>query len=53
MITRPDIPAGVHDLSPRQSDYLARLVAVWFNDHAELDRARFLTLLDEAKAVAS
>ena len=51
MLTTPDIPAGVHDLTPAQSDYLARLVAVWFNDHAEMERDRFLTLLDEAKAV--
>ena len=52
MITRPDIPAGVHDLTVEQSDYLARLVALWFMEHAEMDRAQFLKLLDEAKAVA-
>lgn len=51
MITRPDIPAGVHDLTPRQSDYGFRLAAAWFVEHAEMDRARFLTLLDEVKAV--
>ena len=53
MLTRSDIPAGVADLTPTQVDYLARLTAMWFIDHAELDRARFLTLLDEAKAVSS
>lgn len=50
MITRPDIPAGVHDLTVEQSDYLARLAASWFMDHAEMDRTQFLTLLDEVKA---
>ena len=52
MFVRTDIPAGVDDLTQSQGDFLARLVAAWFVDHAELDRARFLTLLDEAKAVA-
>ena len=52
MFSTVDIPSGVADLSVGQSDFLARLVACWFMEHAELDRARFLTLLDEAKAVA-
>lgn len=50
MMTRPDIPAGVHDLTPAQTDYLTALTALWFMDHAEMDRDRFLTLLDEVKA---
>ena len=50
MMTRPDIPAGVYDLTPAQTDYLAALTALWFMDHAEMDRARFLRLLEEAKA---
>ena len=49
---RTDIPAGVGDLTPAQERMLSRLTAAWFIDHAEMDRPRFLTLLDEAKAVA-
>jgi len=53
MLVRTDIPAGVDDLTPTQGDFLARLVAAWFVDHAEMDRGRFLTLLDEVKEVSA
>lgn len=41
----------VHDLTPAAHTYLAALVAGWFAAHAELDRPRFLTFVDEAVAV--
>lgn len=51
MITRADILTEAYDLHVDQSDHLARFVAKWFAEHAEMDRARFVTLLDEAKAI--
>lgn len=38
-------------LSTAENDVLSAKVAGWFVEHAELDRERFLTLVDEAKAV--
>lgn len=52
MITRADILTSVYDLHTDQSDMLARACGAWFAEHAEMDRDRFLTLLDEAKAMA-
>lgn len=46
------VPAElVAALSTAENDVLSAKVAGWFVEHAELDRERFLTLVDEAKAV--
>ena len=52
MITRADILVSAFDLTPSQTDMLARACAAWFAEHAEMDRARFLALLDEAQATS-
>lgn len=49
------IPPGVacRMLTDSEAHHLSGLVGQWFAEHAEMDRARFLTLLDEAKAVSA
>jgi hypothetical protein len=43
----------VQALTTAEVDILAAFVAGWFADHAELDRDRFLMLVEEAKAVSA